>query len=342
MRSTLCLVLAVCACGAPFSTDNEPVPLFSTGGGFGGAGGGSNTGGGAPTGGGQGTGGGIIPKVNLSEKVWLAQAGVWRTGAYLERTYGKNAVDWLRFAQATAGRPVTTGALVQNADGSGTYAPGGTLLTFTTSKGIVRRLRVDALVGDVSNAAFPRDNEGVDVSWVFDDGDARCVLSKGSSHFEGFFLNEAEESVELRLSETFTSESSSGPGLGGSGYSVDTYGTRRSVGWLKTEDGNRVDFDTDCFYSTCNGTCGTREVQDYYFEHATKVTFPDGRAWSLNYVTGWTKAAPASIANERWAGTILGPVPGSLVKTPVANTSALALDVVIGSDRYTTRGVVAP
>ncbi len=66
----------------------------------------------------------------------------------------------------------------------------------------------------------------------------------------------------------------------------------------------------------------------------------DGAVWNLNYTTGWTKQTPSSINQYRWEGTIAGPVAGQLVKNPVA--SAEAFVVIIGGDRFITRGVASP
>lgn len=309
-----------------------PTPMDAgvTGGGTGGGGGGSA---------GAGGGGGAAPNVNLAEKVWVAQENVFRLSVQLRSSYGEGALSWLRLAKRTTGTQVTTGSLTEHVDGTATFVSGGTTLRVTTKTGRQFQLRVDALVGDVSAATFPWNDDQIDVTWIFATGaTSRCVFAKNSEHFVGTFVTDLNEEVTADVSRWVNSTVYSGDT--GSGYATDISGEGRFSGYVQFPD-RRVDFTTPLVYSTCSGACGFSPAQDYVYTHDVTLTFTGGGVWTLHYNTGWKKQYSYSLTEYYWGGSIRGAASGSMVKRPIAS-SAVALDVVIGADRYTATGVTVP
>lgn len=302
----------------------------------GGAGGGGGTGGGNT---GGGTGGGAAPSVNLAEKVWVAQEKSFRLSNQLRSSYGLNALSWLRLAKSTTGTQVTAGTLTERADGTATFVSGGSTLRVTTRTGRQFQLRVDALVGDVSATTFPWNDDQIDVTWIFPNGaNSRCVFAQKSEHFVGTFVTDQNETVSADVSHSANSTVYSGNT--GSGYATDISGEGSFSGYVQYPD-RRVDFTTALVYSTCSGACGFSPAQDYVYTHDVTLSFAAGGVWALHYNTGWKKQYSYSLTEYYWGGSIRGAGSGSMVKRPVA-ASTVALDVVIGADRYTTTGVVVP
>lgn len=289
------------------------------------------------TGGGSGGGGGTTtPQINLAERVWLAQDEVFRTSSRLRASYGQNAIGWLRAARTAAGSQVTTGSLAERADGTFSWASGGSTLRVTTIDGRQFQLRVDALVGNVLGSSFPATDERMDVTWIFSPSlSSRCVLEARSAHFSGNFVLGDGEAIVADVTDSINSTAYSGDT--GSGYATDVFGEGRFSGYVEFED-RRVDFTTSLVYSTCVGACGFSAAADYVYTHDVAAAL-DGATWRLRYDTGWKKQYSYSLPVYLWQGSISGPEQGSLVRRPVA-ASADALDVVIGADRYTTGGVV--
>jgi len=256
----------------------------------------------------------------------------------LRATYGENALGWVRAVRRKAGSPVTTGTYVERADGTSSYTPGGTSLKLTSVSGRNFELKINSTVGDVLASSFPSGDEYIDASWILPAGEARVVLGYRWSRFQGTFMSDDGALMNADIRDSFESTTDSGTN-GSGGYQTDSWGSQSYEGHVTFEN-RRVDFSTSVAYSACTGQCGFSSNQDYVFSHVVKLTL-EGSVWNLGYTTGWTKQTPTSLNRYRWSGAISGPVAGQLVKRPLTD-GAESLDVVLGSDRYSTRGVATP
>jgi hypothetical protein len=345
------VALLTCACGpAPEGPEDAGAFLFpsqtlaNAGGGAASAGGGSGggTAGGGITGGGAGEGGGgggDEPNVNVAEGVWLGQESAWKTSSMLRASYGQNAIGWVRAARNAAGTQVTTGALIENADGSVRYTAGGTNLRVTMATGRQFQFRIDSLVGDIQASSFPREGEQLDITWLFPSGGtSRCVLHEKSSRFVGIFVDGNDELIEADVSDSKSQTRYSGET--GSGYSTDIFGEGLFEGSVVYED-REVTFSTSLVYTSCVGACGFSAAQDSVYTHNTTLT-RGGVSWNLAFTSGWKKQGQYSLIEDNyWQGSITGPVNGRFEKRPIAY-KAVSLDVVIGLDRFSTRAVQIP
>ena len=302
--------------------------------------GGTATGGGGSAvggGGGSSSGGGdgvTAPQINLAEKVWSAQADLWKSPSYFFETYGKSALSWLRTAATAAGSQVTTGTITLMADGTARYAPGGTTLRLS-KPGFTGELRVAALVGDVTSSTFPGMGESIELSWLWAGGrSARCVLTGDEKRFSGTFTDVHGDEADVQASWVGSGSTSTYPGPSGnlvtSGFFSSTFSGTHTYG-----GGRVVRYTTQQALSFCValGTdCSASPALDYRYQHDVSLRL-DAATWTLKYVTGSRQQAQRGGETKSWSGAIAGPSTGTLIVRPV--NSVFALDVVVGADRFT-------
>lgn len=276
---------------------------------------------------------GGAPHVNVAEQVWLAQEDVWMTGLNLRAGACKNALSWVIAVKRDTGR-VQNGTYAETASGF-TFTAGGNTLKVRNASGWSGELRVDSVVGDVAAAGFPRGADFIDVSWLWGDGSSgRCSLREKSDRIAGRFSVDGTR-YDLDFASTTQTD-------GTSYYNPQTYSSidiviikRLVTGSLMTLSGDRsVTVRTDSDIAVCAGAgCNGASAALYIHRHSVQLRL-NNVAWSLDYKTGYEMETTTSPIKKRWFGTITGPKQGSLQVTPLG--TAYTLDVVIGTDRYST------
>lgn len=282
---------------------------------------------------------GVAP--NVAQQVWRAQEDVWRSSTKLKEDYADTAYGWLKVASTTAGRQVTTGTLTEYAEGVYRYAPGGSTLRLEAKSGWRGELRVDVLEGTLTATGFPRQGEKLDVSWlVAGEGAVRCVLeyrltrvSGRAQHTDGSIVLAA---VELRKKTEVFSGTNPTTGLTLTQASTDETASGE-VSWPGVRT---VRYHTNRSAWTCIGSCISVPSATDFRQHRTSVEFHStNQKWELTYDDGHQRPLNSSVPGYLWRGTITGPAAGTLVSVP--SGGVFALDVVIGSDRYTVQRVPA-
>lgn len=307
----------------------------------GGTGGSTGVDGGAGGGAEAGAGGGSTPQANVAERVWKAQENVHLTASNLRDTYGEWAIAWLANAADAAGASgnVTTGTLTEQSDGSLRYAPGGTTLRIVRRSGYAFDISVQTLTGDVRAEDFPDTDDRLIATFVWPEGvSLRCDVAEKDLAFKGGYFEDDDSLTLVDVTESLDSEVWSGPGPGGTGYSVEGFGEAEYSGLIIRGD-DTIEYDSSLVYSTCGGSCGASAAYDYRFTHSVTVSRGADK-FQLDYHTGFLQQTAASLKSHYWDGDIFlnGAKVGALVKRPGVS-STYALEVVIGSDTWLVRGV---
>lgn len=99
-----------------------------------------------------------------AEGIWKAQKFALDVAEELDSRQGTWTLDWLRLAGRTAGSPVTTGLMTEQADGTWRYATASSRLTFTRANGQTFVFLVGRLAGDYRATGFPSVGQTLDVT----------------------------------------------------------------------------------------------------------------------------------------------------------------------------------
>jgi uncharacterized membrane protein len=256
---------------------------------------------------------------------------------FLRQTYAKNLLRWLAFARSVARIPVYSGILTETAPNVFTYVVGGNTMKINRFNGTKIELRVTDIYGDVTDPTFPIGNDRIDASWIWAPGvESKFNLRPTWSRFDGNFADIDDNEFVAHLLESRNTTANSGNY--GSGFFSETSGDMSFTGTIAYPM-SQIDVDTSIVFSTCSGSCGSSDYQDFIYTHSPKLTL-GAEHYSFSYHTGFTKRYAGSTATYRWDGSFNGTRSGQLVQSSVG--SAEGLEVVVGGDRYLTRGVAYP